>query len=270
MTDKTALGDRMKRFESVTRSILPPRTHTIIRVDGVAFHSFLRHAAKPYDTAVMEAMDAVAEALCARISGSVMAFTQSDECSILVTDFSAPGTQPWYGGVTQKIASVSASIATVAFNRVYQEQRDPAAMLEASYEETFAQFDGRVFTIPDPVEVVNYFLWRQRDCVRNSITMAAQAVFPHKRLHGVNTNQMQELLFAEHGINWNDYPDGCKRGRLTTRHTAEQEITYTDRRSGEENTTTAIRSKWQTEGAPHFTSARDGVLASMIPTRGDR
>jgi tRNA(His) guanylyltransferase len=260
MTDKTALGDRMKRLEAVTRAILPPRTHTIIRVDGVAFHSFLRHAEKPYDRNVMEAMDAVAEALCGRISGSVFAFTQSDECSILVTDFSAPGTQPWYGGVVQKIASVSASIATVAFNRTYQPY--------GGRPENLAMFDARVFTIPDPAEVVNYFLWRQRDCVRNSITMAAQAVFPHKRLHGVNSGQMQELLWSEHGINWNDYPDGCKRGRVTVRHTAEQEITYTDKRSGEENTTTAIRSKWQTEGAPHFTSARDGVLASMIPTRG--
>lgn len=262
MTDKTALGDRMKRFESATRAILPPRTHTLIRVDGKAFHSFLRHAEKPYDTAVMEAMDAVAEALCDQISGSVMAFTQSDECSVLVTDYSAPGTQPWLGGVIQKIASVSASIATVAFNRTYQPF--------GGRPENLALFDARVFTIPDPAEVVNYFLWRQRDCVRNSITMAAQAVFPHKRLHGVNTNQMQELLHSEHGINWNDYPDGCKRGRITTRHTAEQEITYTDKRSGEENTTTAVRSKWETTGAPHFTSALDGWLAAQVPIRGAR
>ncbi|GAA2820440.1 hypothetical protein GCM10020220_005930 [Nonomuraea rubra] len=112
MSDKTGLGDRMKGYEAVTRTLLPRRTYAVVRVDGRAFHRYLRHAARPFDDAVMRAMDAVAEALCAEMSGSVFAFTQSDECSVLLTDFDSAGTQPWFGGVVQKVVSVAASTAT--------------------------------------------------------------------------------------------------------------------------------------------------------------
>lgn len=256
-SDKTGLGDRMKAHEAVTRSVLPHRTHTLVRVDGRSFHSFLRHADRPYDDAVMAAMDEVGKALCEEISGAVFAYTQSDECSVLVTDFGAAGTQPWFGGVVQKIVSVAASAATVVFNDAYRDEGGP-----------YAQFDARVFTIPDPAEVAGYFLWRQRDAVRNSITMATQAKFSHRQLHGLSTGQMQDLLWREHGINWNNYPAGAKRGRVTTRQTGEREVTYTDERTDAEVATTAIRSWWETAAAPHFTSEPDGWLVAHIPTHG--
>ncbi|WP_344982418.1 tRNA(His) guanylyltransferase Thg1 family protein, partial [Streptosporangium fragile] len=189
-------------------------------------------------------MNAVAEALCAEMSGAVFAFTQSDECSVLLTDFDAHGTQPWFGGVVQKITSIAASIATVAFNRAYR----------VGHDDAHAMFDARVFTIPDPVEVANYFLWRQRDCVRNSITMAAQAVFSHRRLHGVSTGRMREMLWSEHGVDWDNYPAEVKRGRVCTRHTAEEPVTYVDGRTRRETTTLAVRSRWVSEAAPHFTA----------------
>lgn len=256
MTDRTSLGDRMKTYEAVTRAVLPPRTCTVVRVDGRAFHSFLRHADKPFDEAVMMAMDATAAALCREMSGAAFAYTQSDEVSVLLSDFGAVGTQPWFGGVVQKMASIAASTATVAFNATYG----------INYDDATATFDARVFTIPDPAEVANYFLWRQRDCVRNSISMAAQAHFSHKRLHRVNTDQMQELLWQEKGVNWNDYPDGCKRGRVAVRKTGDRAVTYTDRRTRQEMNTVALRSWWETEAAPHFTAAPDGWLAGAIPS----
>ena len=198
----------------------------------------------------MADMDAVAEALCAEMSGAAFAYTQSDEISILVTDFSALGTQPWFGGVVAKVLSVSASLATAVLN-----ERRPGRAL----------FDARVFTISDPVEVANYFLWRQRDAVRNSISMAAQARFSHKRLHGVSSSGMQELLFTEAGINWNDYPAGCKRGRVTVRQVGERPVEYVDKRTQETVSTIAVRTWWETSGAPHFTAEPGGWLAQTIP-----
>lgn len=254
-SDKTALGDRMKQYEQATRFVLPRRTHSICRVDGHAFHNFLRHAARPFDYDVMDAMNAVGEALCREMAGAVFAYTQSDECSVLLTDFGAPGTEPWFGGTVQKIVSIAASTATVAFNDAYAVKNDGRR----------ATFDARVFTIPDPVDVANYFLWRQRDAVRNSISMAAQAHFSHRELHQVNGGQMQEMLWSQKQINWNDYPDGAKRGRVTVRHTGEREVTYVDKRTEQENTTTALRSWWATEAAPHFTAQPDGWLAETIP-----
>ncbi|MFD0474430.1 tRNA(His) guanylyltransferase Thg1 family protein [Nonomuraea thailandensis] len=203
----------------------------------------------------MRAMDGVAEALCAEMSGAVFAFTQSDECSVLLADFESTGTQPWFGGVVQKIVSIAASTATVAFNKRYAvDGSDP-----------HATFDARVFTIPDVVEVANYFLWRQRDCVRNSITMAAQARFSHQRLRGRSTGDMQEMLWSQHGINWNDYPDGAKRGRVCVRHTEEREAGWTEQRTGRQIAARALRSRWASGAAPHFTAKPDGWLASVVP-----
>jgi tRNA(His) guanylyltransferase len=249
--DNDSLGNRMKAYERVTQTVLPRRTYCLIRADGRAFHSYLRGAEKPYDHGFIADMDAVAQALCAEISGAVFGFVQSDEISVLVTDFAAPGTQPWFGGEVQKIVSTSAAVATAALCA-----RRPGRP---------ATFDSRAFTIADPIEVANYFLWRQRDCVRNSITMAAQAQFSHKRLHGVNTGQMQEMLWAEKGINWNDYPDGCKRGRVIVRESGEREVTFTHKRTQREETVTAMRSWWAVQPAPHFTLNAGTWLPSVIP-----
>lgn len=250
MADTTALGDRMKRHEAAYRTLFPRRTYTLLRVDIRAAHSYLRRAARPFDQMFMADMDAVAEALCAEITGAVVAYTQSDEISVLATDFGSLNTEPWFGGVVAKQLSISAALATAVLN----ERRSGRAL-----------FDSRVFTLSDPVEVANYFLWRQRDAVRNSISMAAQAHFSHKRLHGVSSGSMQELLWSEAGVNWNDYPDGAKRGRVTVRQVGERPVEYVDKRSGQTVNTTAVRSWWETTPAPHFTAEPGSWLAAHIP-----
>jgi tRNA(His) guanylyltransferase len=249
-TDRTALGDRMKGYEQATRTVLPRRTYTLIRVDGRAFHSYLRGAERPYDHGFMADMDAVAVALCQEVSGSVFGFVQSDEISILATDFDGVNTQPWFAGEVQKIVSTASALASVTLCR-----RRPGT----------PTFDARVFTLSNPVEVANYFVWRQRDCVRNSITMAAQSQFSHRRLHGVNGAQMQELLFSEKGINWNDYPPGAKRGRVVVKESGEREVTFIHKRTQEVQSVMALRSWWEARAAPHFTTDPGGFLAGVIP-----
>lgn len=200
-----SLGDRMKRqYEDRTRTMLPRRTYTILRADGKAFHSFTRRCQKPYDARLVEAMDVAALTLCREAQGSCFAYVQSDEISVLLTDFATITTEAWFDGNLQKIVSVAASIVTAAFNAQYS---------DGTSDHYQAHFDCRAFTIPDPVEVENYFIWRQQDAVRNSVSSLAQAHFSHKQLHRVNTSGMHELLFQEKGINWNDLPTEQKRGR---------------------------------------------------------
>lgn len=254
MPDATSLAARMKRYEQPTRLVLPPRTLTIIRVDGRAFHSYLRHAERPFDFDFIDHMGQVAAALCEEISGAVLAYHQSDEISVIVQDFATHGTQPWFGGELQKIVSLSASIATAHLARLR-----PGPI---------ATFDARAFTIGDPAEVANYLIWRQRDAVKNSITMAAQARFSAKRLHGMHSGQRQELLWSEAGINWNDYPAAAKRGQVAVRRVGERGVRYTDKRTGVEQVTSAVRSWWEVEPAETFTPWPTGWLADVIPTAG--
>lgn len=252
MTDlrKASLGDRMKAYEAVTRSVLMPHSYHVIRVDGRAFHSYLRNANKPFDLPFIVDMQAVGVALCKEIMGAVFAYGQSDEISILMQDLE-PQSQPWFGGIVQKIVSVAASLAT-------------AALIDRRGPFRLPQFDGRVFTLPSVAEVQNYFLWRQQDAVRNSISMAAQANFSHSSLMGLNKEQLQEKLFQEKQINWNDYPVDCKRGWVVVRKLAtigtpvpEQPIE---------------QYFWSAGGAPHFhycpLGGHDGCPDPFFPDIG--
>lgn len=203
-----SIGDRMKgQYENRTRYMLPRRTYTIIRVDGKAFHSFTRHCDKPNDRQLAEALDNAAIALCTESQGCVFGYVQSDEISILLMDFSTITTEAWFDGNLQKICSVSASTVTEAFAREYRARCG-------------AIFDTRVFTIPDPIEVENYFIWRQQDATRNSIQGLAQARFSHKEMFGKNTTELQEMLYQRHGINWSDTPSYWKRGRCIVKDAA--------------------------------------------------
>jgi len=233
---KDNLGDRMKEYyESRTKSLLPRRTYTLIRIDGKAFHTYTRGLERPFDDKLINDMDETAKYLCENIQGAKFAFVQSDEISILLTDFDKLQTSAWFDGSVQKITSISASLATAKFNELRPNK--------------IALFDSRVFTIPSNIEVENYFIWRQQDTVRNSISSVAQSLYSSKELHKVNVSVMQELCF-EKGVNWNDFDAKKKRGRLIIKE-------YYDKEG-------ATRSRWISTAPPNFTAERE-ELTKLIP-----
>ena len=226
--DKTTLGDRMKNnYENISRYYLTRRTPVIIRIDGKAFHTFTRGFKKPFDDILVKTMQETMKYLCENIQGCVLGYTQSDEISLVLTDYAELTTDAWFGNNLQKMCSVSASMATLAFNkaftrnilkqskRLYTEYLDEK---DASYIEALeiamnkgAMFDSRVFSIPKE-EVCNALIWRQQDATRNSIQSVGQANFSQKELHGKSCNDIQDMLMAQKGINWNDYATTLKRG----------------------------------------------------------
>jgi len=253
---KDSLGDRMKsQYEVRTKYLLPRRTYTIIRLDGKAFHTFTRGMKRPYDLDLMWCMDQAAQKLCENVQGVKLAYIQSDEISLLLTDFEKTSTSAFFDGSIQKIASVVASMCTAYFNE---------AMRDRKLTESIAFFDARVFTIPDPIEVENYFVWRQNDAVRNSISMTAQSLHPHIELHGVNTSQMQDMCI-EKGVNWNDLPVGFKRGRMCIKE--QYDIENPVHMKGTDvvfDGGISTRTRWVTDGAIWITKDRE-KFSSIIP-----
>ena len=264
------LGDRMKSYyESRTRILLPRRTYTIIRIDGKAFHTYTRGLNSPFDGGLIEDMDLTACYLCKNIQGAKFGFVQSDEISILLTDFDKLGTDAWFDGNIQKMVSVASSMATSKFNQL----RMLRTALEKPYvspdsgdeigrilwwnqirDFKLAEFDARVFTIPSDVEVENYFIWRQQDTVRNSISSVAQSLYSHKELANKNTSEQQELIFQK-GINWNSYKPQEKRGRFIFKE--EYEIKPDVDKL---NSASAIRTRWISGECPTFTQDREFLL----------
>lgn len=263
---KDDLGDRMKgNYEDRTRYLLPRRTYTIIRLDGKAFHTYTRGLNKPFDKGLFEDMDAAIIAMLPQIQGAVFAYTQSDEISILLTDFDQPTTSAWFDGNLQKVCSVSSAIITAEFNKQRWE-RDALLNKATPDFENIAFFDSRVFTIPDRIEVMNYFIWRNQDCARNSVSMLAQANFSHKELQGKSTPEKHEMLHQK-GVNWaTDFTDGEKNGRLIVKEEFKLKPVMFPGTLQQDNAATynASRSRWVAKGAWKFTEDKDKLLA-MIP-----
>ncbi len=196
------LGDRMKdNYENIFRVLLPRRMPMIIRVDGKAFHTLTSNMKRPFDDGMIDAMTYTAKYLCENIQNAKLAYVQSDEISVLLTDYDRLATEAWFDRNLQKMVSVSAAFATLAFNKKIVDH----------YPDKAGVFDSRAFVVPRE-EVCNYFLWRQNDATRNSVQMLARANFSHKDLHKLNNSDIQDKLMLEKGINWNDCPTHKKRG----------------------------------------------------------
>jgi tRNA(His) guanylyltransferase len=284
MKNKDSLGDRMKSYyEDRFRLQLPRRTNILIRIDGKAFHTYTKGLNRPYDTDLMDDMNETTKFLCENIQGAKMGYVQSDEISILITDYDDIDTQGWFDYNLQKMCSISASLATAKFNELRQKryfdyykemEYRPMDQADKRYDpfytkQKLAMFDARVFIIPFHEEVVNYFVWRQQDATRNSISMAAQSMFSHKELHKKSTDEMQEMMFSLKDVNWNDYPTRFKRGSAIIK----EESVFMKKRPefiddgktypiSEENL--VKRKKWEAVETPIFTQDRSFILKTFL------
>lgn len=194
------LGDRMKEnYENRFRFSLTRRTPVIMRLDGRAFHTLTRGCKKPFDEFFSLCMTTAAINILEDIQGAQCAYVQSDEISILITDYTRFETQAWFNYNIQKMCSVGASLATVGFNHEWY-------IGEGSH----ATFDCRVFNLPKE-EVNNYFIWRQKDWERNSLFMYANSMYSAKSLHGKSNADKHEMIFRK-GYNWADLDDKWKNG----------------------------------------------------------
>ena len=251
------LGKRMKEFyESVPKTRLMRRTPVAIRIDGKAFHTFTKGFQKPFDEVLVKSMQKTMKYLCENIQGCVLGYTQSDEITLILVDYKNLNSDAWFDYEVQKMCSIAASMATMAFNRAFEkevneyfENHENGSFYTQGYCDTLfkavekgAMFDARVFNIPKE-EVANLIYWRQLDATRNSIQMVGQANFSHNELQGKSCNMIQNMLLQERDINWNDFPTHLKRGSCCIKDNTT--ITFA-RDSGEEVETGAIqRPHWE-------------------------
>ena len=229
---KDSLGDRMKsNYENRSKTYLIRRQPVILRLDGKAFHTFTKGLKRPYDEIFHKAMNDTLQSLCENIQGCKIGYTQSDEITLLLTDYDTLTTDAWFDYSVQKMCSIASSMATLAFNKSLSKSVDEyfnnviscienlsAESDEFNYFKTLskavktgAMFDCRCFNIPKE-EVANCFIWRQQDATRNAIQMLGQTYFSHKELNGKSCNAIQDMLMLQKNINFNDMPTEFKRG----------------------------------------------------------
>ena len=235
------LGVRMKTFyEQIPKTKLMRRCPVAIRIDGKAFHTFTRGFHKPFDEVLIKSMQETMKYLCENIQGCVLGYTQSDEITLILVDYKKLTSSAWFDYEVQKICSIAASMATMAFNKAFSKNVENFEQYYATGHEINgwygkgtpeykmcqiytkavnkgAMFDTRCFNIPKE-EVTNLVYWRQLDASRNSIQMVGQANFSHKKLQNKSCNDIQDMLMTQKGINWNDLPTYQKRGSCCVRN----------------------------------------------------
>ena len=234
-----SLGDRMKGYESRNQYFLQRRTPVCIRVDMRAGHTFTRGFVRPFDEVFGNAMAKTMEYCAKNIGNCVFSYCQSDEITFILVDYEKLETDAWFDYRTDKLCSISASMATMAFNKYFADEYErwhfdhimfPGEFgkaeilpgdekLDEVYNKALqkgAMFDSRVFNIPKE-EACNLIYWRQLDATRNSIQMVGQANFSHSELQGCSCNVIQDMLHEQRNINWNDFPTRWKRGTAWTR-----------------------------------------------------
>lgn len=215
------LGDRMKRYESVSKTALVSRMPVIIRLDGCHFHSFCKGFRKPFDPLLSKTMQATMKYLCENIQGCVLGYTQSDEITLVLIDYKKLNSSAWFDNEVQKICSVSAALATYAFNKYfndfYLEQlaekggTDEYDLVYDKKRRLGAYFDSRAFNMPRE-EVTNCLIWRQFDAERNSVNALGQSLFSHKSLQGIGVKELKAKIEREKGVIWGNLPTTQKRG----------------------------------------------------------
>ncbi len=253
------LGTRMKVFyENIPKTRLMRRTPVAIRLDGKAFHTFTKGFQKPFDFVLMDAMQKTMKYLCENIQGCVFGYTQSDEITLILVDYQKFTSDAWFDYEVQKLTSVSASMATMAFNKYFSENVEDVIKYNSTHDslverkeglldnyisavEKGACFDARCFNIPKE-EVTNLIYWRQLDATRNSIQMVGQANFSHDELQNKTCDMIQDMLMTKYGINWNNFTIPCKRGTACIRVGAKvtENIKREPQPFGEDKITTTI------------------------------
>lgn len=216
MPFKDALGERMKHnYEEVAKYRLTRRMPVAIRIDGKAFHTFTRGFDKPFDYILQDSMVETMEYLVHNIQGAKFGYTQSDEITIILTDYDTLETDAWFDYEVQKLCSIAASMATMAFNKIFDFKATYEASRNSMYETALAKgamFDARCFNIPKE-EVGNLIVWRWQDAKRNSIQMVGQHFFPHKELQGKGQLDICAML-KENDHPWEHYSDSSRFGTM--------------------------------------------------------
>lgn len=229
------LADRMLYFRGLTDYRLMPKSYVMVMCDGRSFSHLVKNKfKKPFDDDFIRMMNETAKYLCENVSGCKLAYVQSDEISLVLTDFDDINTESFFGFRINKMLSIIASLATAKFNQLMMDYKigqivgcpasagDTVQMCRNAVNDgALYQFDCKVWNVPRYDDVFGWFLYRQIDCVRNSKQQAAQTWLSHSQLKNLNTDEQIKRLKEKHNIDWMDFDDGKKYGRFVYREEIE-------------------------------------------------
>ena len=202
------LGDWCKWLErNFSPDVMIPTLPVIIRLDGNNFHNWTKGLNRPFDEGLVNLMQETTKFLV-KETNALVGYVQSDEISLIL--YSSDKKSSIYNdGKKQKILSKLTGKCVSHFNEM-RPRYLPG-------HEKIANFDCRIYQTPTLKDAVNQILWREIDASKNSVQMLGHFHFSHNELNNLNTDQIQDKLFREKGVNWNDLEPKFKRGTYVMR-----------------------------------------------------
>lgn len=215
------LEDKCQYYRSLTDYRLLPNSNILVMLDGKNFSRLIKNNfKKPFDDDFIDMMNQTAKFLCENVQGCKLAYVQSDEISLFITDYDTPETDTLFSGRLCKIQSILASMATSEFNRQFILYNIGKKGFTGKSEENIiknmkmAQFDCKAWVVPNQNDVFAWYLYRQIDCIKNSKQQTAQTYISHKELLGKNADEQVELCKEKGIVDWNKFEDKYKYGRF--------------------------------------------------------
>jgi tRNA(His) 5'-end guanylyltransferase len=196
----------MRGYKTAYDHVLTGRIPVLAHVDGIGFSQYTRKCAKPFDKALGDLMIDTAIDILGRVQGAVLAYTQSDEITVLLHGYKTHKTSPYRGNRVQKLVSDMSGPTSAFFtqhsHRIWDEGR-----LEGVRAAAFAT---AIFLVPEN-DVNNFFLWRQKDAIRNSVQMLTRFLYSHKQVDRKNVTDMKAMC-NDKGHAWEDLDPRWQRG----------------------------------------------------------
>lgn len=214
--NRETLADRMKKYEAITTSTnLIERLPIYARIDMRAGHTWCKNLDKPFDIAFSDSMK-YATSYIVEKTGAILGYCQSDEASFCWIDH----TKLPFGTRLFKLESVFASMFTAAFIKSCMRSK-LASMLNI----VLPSFDCRVMNLPNINEMANMILWREKDSIKNSITLLALEHFSNDDLHKKNSKDKINML-KDVGVDYYvDIPEDLRSGAFFRREVFRREVT---------------------------------------------
>ena len=183
--NQRSLADRMKAYEEVTTGTsLIEKLPIYARIDMRAGHSFCHGLTKPFDMNYVAAMQEATKYVVEK-TGAKLGYCQSDEASFVWLDH----TKIPFETRLFKLQSVLASMFTSAFLNYAL-----GTQLKDRCLKMLPTFDCRVMNMPNLEEAANMILWRERDSIKNSITLLALEHFSNTQIHKKNGADKIQML----------------------------------------------------------------------------
>lgn len=202
-----SLSERIREYKNCYEQKIIPKIPLVITINGRNFQKTTAPLDKPFSVDFLDAMGNIMIFLMSEISGSIFAYAFNDEIVIILKN-----DIPWCDNNTQKITSITSSIASIEFLKFAKDKNLPLIGDPI--------FTSEAFAVPNITEAINLLVLKQQYAFHTTMNNLAFYELIKKydnevvqsTLSGKTTQEKAEILMEETGININSVSLPFRRG----------------------------------------------------------